>query len=94
VLNSIYRASDWPEPQLGLGFSGWPGPKNGPKGRAWASGQTRRTVQARGPDRAVPIWAVPGTGPGRAGRPVCSSIPLTHTIILLPFVYAIIFLKY
>jgi hypothetical protein len=45
---------------LGQGFSGWPGPKNGPKGRASAPGKVRRTVQARGPGRAVPSWVVPG----------------------------------
>jgi hypothetical protein len=31
-----YRASGWPYTALGQGFSGWPGPKNGPLGRAWA----------------------------------------------------------
>jgi hypothetical protein len=41
-----HRASGWPDPLLGLGFSGWHGPKNDPKGRAWVSGQARRTVQA------------------------------------------------
>jgi hypothetical protein len=36
---------------LGLGFSDWHGPAR----------------PARGPGHAVPIWVVPGTGPGRAG---------------------------
>jgi hypothetical protein len=64
VLNSVYRAS------------GWPGTKNGPKGRAWASGQARRTVQAR-PGRPVglvvpclfgPCQARARAVPGRAAR--------------------------
>jgi hypothetical protein len=76
MLNSVYRASGWPEPQLGLGFSGWLGTKNGPKGRAWASGQARRTVQAR-PGRPVglvvpclfgPCQARARAVPGRAAR--------------------------
>jgi hypothetical protein len=85
VLNSVYRASGWPEPQLGLGFSGWPGTKNGPKGRAWASGQARRTVQAR-PGRPVglvvpclfgPCQARARAVPGRAARLLIYSLHLS-----------------
>jgi hypothetical protein len=56
-----HRASGWPDPLLGLGFSGWHGPKNGSKGRAWASGQAHRTVQAR------PGWPVGLVVPCRFG---------------------------
>jgi hypothetical protein len=53
-LFGLARPEKQPEgPCLGL----WPGTQD-------CAGPAR---PARGPGRAVPIWAVPGMGPGRAG---------------------------
>jgi hypothetical protein len=67
-----YRASGWSGTVLDEGFSGLPGPKNGPKDRAWAFCKARRTVQAR-PGRPVGLVMPCLIGPCRAERPNCSS---------------------
>ena len=73
-LFGLARPEKRPEgPCLGL----WPGTQD-------CAGPAR---SARGPGRAVPFWAVPGTGPGRAGPGgPFAHLYIYHTVCLLALI--------